>query len=241
MIAATDPRYPNVYRDVVAHSITGEAVGIEHYSRMIPLARSLDERLDLLEDAYHEKLHLLGMREVGRRLNVPENTDIDGPYWRRVRDVFRERADAGDLLACYVMQDIVLETFAVVLYEAVLPGSDPFAAEQIRMIAAEERDHLAHGIHALADAYSRDPSGLQERVNHANERVARVLAEWIGPEACGPHCGVCHAECAKLDLHLLEVDMVTTQARFVGDYGAALRSIGFPAADVTRWLARLPG
>ena len=74
MIAPTDPRYPTVYRDVVAHSITGEAVGIEHYSRMIPLARSVDERLDLLEDAYHEKLHLLGMREVGRRLNVDSAT-----------------------------------------------------------------------------------------------------------------------------------------------------------------------
>ena len=240
MIAPTDPRYPTVYRDVVAHSVTGEAVGIEHYSRMIPLARSLDERLDLLEDAYHEKLHLMAMREVGHRLGVPEKADIDGPYWRKIREAFRSRADAGDLLGCYVMQDIVLETFAVVLYEAVLPGSDPFAAERIRVIAAEERDHLAHGIHALGEAHGTDQAGLEQRVDYATERVARVLAEWIGPEECGPHCGVCNAECAKLDLHLLGVDMPATQGRFVGEYGAALRAIGFPASQVTRWLAQLP-
>lgn len=240
MITATDPRYPMVYRDVVAHSVTGEAVGIEHYSRMIPLARSIDERLDLLEDAYHEKLHLLSMREVGARLAVPVKTNMDGPYWRRVRDAFRERADAGDLLGCYVMQDIILETFAVVLYEAVLPGSDPFAAERVRVIAGEEREHLAHGIRALTEEFARDSDALRERVDFANERVARVLAEWIGPEECGPHCGVCNEACAKLDLHLLGVEMPVVQARFVADYGEALRTIGFRSADVTRWLARLP-
>jgi hypothetical protein len=80
MIDSTDPRYPRVYQDVIAHSVTGEAVGIEHYSRMIPLARSIDERLDLLEDAYHEKLHLLSMREVADRLQVPVKADLDGPY-----------------------------------------------------------------------------------------------------------------------------------------------------------------
>jgi hypothetical protein len=67
-----------------------------------------------------------------------------------------------------------------------------------------------------------------------------VLAEWIGPEECGPHCGVCNADCAKLDLHLLGVEMPAVQARFVADYGDAVRAIGFRPATVARWLARLP-
>jgi fatty aldehyde decarbonylase len=240
MISPEDPRYPLVYRDVIAHSVTGEAIGIEHYSRMIPLGRSIDERLDLLEDAYHEKLHLLGMREIAEKLDVPVKSDIDGFYWRQIREAFRERADAGDLLGCYVMQDIILETFAVILYDAVLPGSDPFAAERVRMIADEERQHLAHGIEALRAICEQDLEGMRERVEFANQRVARVLAEWTGPDECGPHCGVCNTTCAKLDLNLLGVDMRAVQARFVTDYGRALREIGMPPADVTRWLARLP-
>jgi fatty aldehyde decarbonylase len=239
MIETTDPRYGTVYRDVIGHSVTGEAIGIEHYSRMIPLTQSIEERLDLLEDAYREKQHLLGMREVADKLGLTAKTDLDGYYWRRVRAAFRERAEAGDLLGCYVMQDIVLETFAVIMYEAVIPGSTPFAAQMVRGIAGEERTHLAHGIRALKTAYEEDPEGVRERVAFANERVARVLSEWTRPDQCGISCGVCVNTCAKHDLPLIEVDLASVHARFLDDYGRALREIGLPAADVTRWLSQL--
>jgi len=239
MIETTDPRYGGVYRDVIGHSVTGEAIGIEHYSRMIPLTKSIDERLDLLEDAYREKQHLLGMREVAEQLGLTANTDLDGYYWKQVRAAFQERAEAGDILGCYVMQDIVLEAFAVVMYEAVIPGSTPFAAGVLRGIAGEERTHLAHGIRALKSAYAEDPEGMRERVAFANDRVARVLSEWTRPEQCGISCGVCATTCAKHDLPLIEVDLASVQARFIDDYGRALREIGLPAADVFRWLSQL--
>jgi len=239
MIETTDPRYGNAYREVISHSVTGEAVGIEHYSRMIPLASSIEERLDLLEDAYREKTHLLGMRAVAEKMGLAPKTDIEGYYWQKVRTAFRERAEAGDLLCCYLMQDIVLETFAVVMYEAVIPGSTPFAAQVVRGIAGEERTHLAHGIRALSNEYAHDPEGMRERVSFANERVAKVLAEWTRPDQCGVSCGVCTTTCAKHDLPLLEVDVASVQARFLEDYGRALREIGLPAADVTRWLSQL--
>jgi fatty aldehyde decarbonylase len=239
MIETTDPRYGNVYRDVIGHSVTGEAIGIEHYSRMIPLTDSIEERLDLLEDAYREKAHLMGMRQVAENLGLTAKSDLNGYYWRQVRAAFRERSEAGDLLGCYVMQDIVLEAFAVVMYEAVIPGSTPFAAGVVRAIAGEERTHLAHGIRALKAAYAKDPEGVRERVAFANERVARVLSEWTRPEQCGISCGVCATTCAKHDLPLIEVDLASVQARFLEDYGRALREIGLPTADVTRWLSQL--
>ena len=239
MIDTTDLRYGPVYRDVIGHSVTGESIGIEHYSRMIPLTDSIDERLDLLEDAYREKQHLLGMREVAEKLGLTPKTDLDGYYWKQIRAAFRERADAGDLLCCYIMQDIVLEAFAVVMYEAVIPGSTPFAAELVRAIATEEQGHLAHGVEALRGMYAQDPEGVRERVAFANERVARLLSEWTRPEQCGTSCGVCAGTCVKNDLHLIEVDLASVQARFFGYYGRALRDIGLPAADVTRCLSQL--
>jgi fatty aldehyde decarbonylase len=239
MIETTDPRYGTVYRDVIGHSVTGEAIGIEHYSRMIPLTMSIEERLDLLEDAYREKQHLLGMREVADRLGLTAKADLDGYYWRQVRAAFRERADAGDLLACYIMQDIVLELFAVIMYEAVIPGSTPFAAQMVKGIAGEERTHLAHGIKAVKKAYEQDPEAVRERVAYANERVARVLSAWTRPEQCGISCGVCVDKCAKHDLPLIEIDLASVHARFMDDYGRSLREIGFPPADVTRLLAQL--
>src|SRR5439155_619240 len=83
------------YRDVIGHSVTGVAIGIEHYSRMIPRTMSIEERLDLLEDASREKAHLLGMREVPDKLGLTAKTDLDGYYWQQVRAAFRELSDLG--------------------------------------------------------------------------------------------------------------------------------------------------
>lgn len=234
-----DSAWGLVYSDVLGHAVTGEAMGIEHYSLMIPMSNSIDERLDLLDDAYHERMHLIGMRQIAEKLGLDVHTDLNGHYWKQVRAAFRERVEAGDLLGCYVMQDIVFETFAVVLYRAVAPGSPPFAAETLMAIADEEREHLSHGVRMLRELYPQDPEKMRERVEFANERVARVLAEWTKPGGCATSCGVCACSCAKLDLHRLDVDMADVQARFLDDYGQALREIGFPAADVTRWLARV--
>jgi fatty aldehyde decarbonylase len=239
MITTTDTQYNLVYRDVIGHSVTGEAMGIEHYSQMIPLSESIDERLDLLEDAYREKAHLLGMREVAAKLGLQVKTDLNGHYWKQIRAAFRERVEAKDLLGCYMAQDIVFETFAVILYKAVAPGSPSFAADMVSEIADEESTHLAHGVHMLKALYPQDPAGMRERAEFATERVARVLAEWTKPEECVIQCGVCAESCAKLDLHLLEVDMADVQGQFLDRYGASLREIGFPVADVTRWIARV--
>ena len=206
---------------------------------MIPLSSSIEERLDLLEDAYREKQHLLGMREVAQTLGLTPKTDLDGYYWKQIRAAFRERADAGDLLCCYIMQDIVLEAFAVVMYESVIPGSTPSAAELVRAIATEEQGHLAHGVEAVKAVYAQDQEGTGERVAFANDRVARLLSEWTRPEQCGTSCGVCADSCVKNDLHLIELDLASVQARFLDLYGGALREIGLPAADVTRWLSQL--
>jgi 1,2-phenylacetyl-CoA epoxidase catalytic subunit len=157
-----------------------------------------------------------------------------------VRSAFAERAAAADLGTCYVMQDILLETFAVTLYEALIPASYPFAAERLHVIASEEREHLEHGIEALGAALATDAAQANARIDRANETIGRTLVGWISPGMCEPHCGVCHAKCAKLDLHLLDIDMARVEATFVDSYGHALREAGAKPVDVARWLARLP-
>jgi hypothetical protein len=242
MLTPSHPRYAALHRTILSQAVTGEAVGIEHYARMIPLARSLDERLELLEDACHERHHLLAMREVAAELGLDVEIALDDAYWGRVRGAFGERADAGDIDACYVIQDVVLETYAVTLYRAVLQGVAPILAKRIEVVLADEQEHLGHGVRALREAHAANPEGARVRVEFANERVARVLSEWIRPEECEPLCGVCGGtggRCAKPDLELIEVYMPKVQAGFVAHYGRVLREAGFSPATVTRWLARL--
>src|SRR5688572_30420221 len=125
MLSSDHPRYSALHQTIVSHSITGEAIAIEHYARMIPLARSIEERLELVEDAYHERTHLLSMRKVASDVSVEPKIVMDDAYWGPVRSAFNECADAKDIEGCYIIQDIVLESYAVVLYDALVPGLEP--------------------------------------------------------------------------------------------------------------------
>jgi hypothetical protein len=129
-----------------------------------------------------------------------------------------------------------------VLYEAIAPGVEPFIADRLATIANDERRHLGRGVDALCSTYEAQPERATAAVEFANERVARVLCEWVQPTDCAPICGVCGVvggKCAKEDLALIDVQMPNVQADFTSLYGRALRDAGFPAATVTRWIARL--
>ncbi len=237
------PKFREVYGAILSHIVTGEMVGMEHYARMIPLAESPRERLEILGDAWHEGRHLSSVLEAAKRVGVDVTWALDDAYWGRVRAFFEERAAVGDLTGCLVIQDLVLESFAVALYGAVLPGLEPEVAECVAAILTDEREHLAHGTAALGRLVERDPCGTAARVERANEGVARLLVGWLRPPDCAPVCGVCGAlrrTCLKPDLELLGVDVVEARAGFLSRYGRALREAGFSPARVTRWLARLP-
>jgi fatty aldehyde decarbonylase len=242
VLAPNHPSYARVHRIILSQAVTGESVGIEHYARMISLTADLDERLGLLEDAWRERGHLESMRQVAKQLGLEVEEARDDPYWSRVKVAFAECASGGDLLGCYVIQDLVLECFAVVLYDALVPCVEPFIAERLSRVANDERSHLAHGVKMVREAHDRNPQTTFKRIEFANERVARVLAEWIKPQNCTPICGVCGkvgGGCAKPDLELLELNMSRMQSMFVSRYGEALREVGVPTGQVTRWLARL--
>ena len=236
------PRFSEVYRTLISHVISGEAVGLEHYAQMIPIARTLDERLHLLDDAWSERRHLMGMVKAANDLGITPRSSVDDEYWGKVRSAFRARAISGDLAGCYAIQDIVLECLAVTFYEALSPGLDASIAALLRSIVEDEREHLTHGKATMAAFFAEDPAGLERSVEYANENVGRVLAEWMRPRDCSPVCGVCtitRGSCFKEDLNLVDVDIAATRGQFTALYGKVLRDIGFAPAKVTRWVARL--
>lgn len=231
-----------INRIIVSQAYTGEAVGIEHYARMVAIATRLDEQLGLLEDAWRERHHLMAMKVLADRMGCTPEDGRGDSYWSRVRVAFDECADRDDLLGCYVIQDIILECFALTLYERLAPHVDGAIRDSFIAIAKDERGHLQKGMERVRSAYEADPEGTFQRIEFGNDRVARVLAAWIRPEDCAPVCGVCGkvgGRCAKPELEALKVDMIRIRASFIGTYGSVLREVGLPPATVTRWLARL--
>lgn len=242
MLSPDDPRYARIHRIIVSQAVTGESVGIEHYAKMIALCPGLPERLALLEDAWRERHHLVAVQDAAREMGLTIEDGRDDPYWSRIRAAFDECAARGDLIACHMVQDVVLECFAVTLYRCLVGRVDPALAGRFERIAADEEQHLRHGLDEARRAFDSDPEGTFARMEFANERVARVLAEWIRPEDCQPVCGVCGkvgGGCAKPDLEALQLDLIRMRADFVSRYGAVLREAGVAPATVTRWVARL--
>ena len=239
-----DPQYQRFYRTITSQAVVGETVGIEHYARMIPLARGQAERLSLLDDAWREGVHLRAMQSIAAKIGVDvAQVEVDAdPYWRDVSAAFVERAKQDDLLGMYVIQDVVLEAYALVLYDALAAALEEPHSTTVQRIADDEREHLANGVRELRRAFASDPEGTIERVDFANERVAKVLAGWVQVEDCKPVCAVCGVvggECAKDDLRAAGVDVEMLQPAFADAYGDALRAAELPMENVTRWLARL--
>ena len=75
-------------------------------------------------------------------MDVPGN--VNARYWKRIREAFLRLIAERDFMACLIVQEIMLESFAVASYARVgkvAPGSlgKTFAA-----IAAEEEEHMEH-------------------------------------------------------------------------------------------------
>ncbi len=244
MNSVSAAEHPRVHRIVLSLAITGEAVGIEHYARMIPLARGTDQQLALLEDAWRERGHLELLRQIALDLGYGTEDGRDDPYWSRITAAFAAEAAAGDLLGCHVVQDLVLESFALTLYGAAAPHLDDAVGRAFRAIAEDEKRHLQNGIALLRQAWAADAEGTFRRIERAHQSVTTVLAAWIRPQDCAPVCGVCAkvgGGCAKPDLERVQLDVVRMRAGFISCYGGALREVGVAPGIVTRWLARLLG
>jgi fatty aldehyde decarbonylase len=243
LLTREHPDFKAVYGGIVSHIVTGESVGMEHYARLVSATRDLGERLEFLEEAWTEGRHLSSMLGLAERLSLAITWSGDDHYWGRVREFFGERLAASDLASCRLVQDVILESFAVALYDSILPRLEPTVAEAVRVMLADEREHLEHGVAAMRERVLEDPEGTASRVERANDAVARLLAGWIVEDDCAPECGVCRAlvrRCLKRDLQGMGVELARARAQFLSLYGGALREAGFAPAPVTRWLARLP-
>src|SRR5258705_312785 len=77
---------------------------------------------------------------------------VDAPYWRRLRQAFLRYVDAGDRIACLIIQEVMLESFAVSMYHAVADEAHEEMAKVFRAIGDEEEGHVDHAIGELQDA-----------------------------------------------------------------------------------------
>jgi fatty aldehyde decarbonylase len=229
-----------VYADILSQAITGEVVGALNFATLAGLHDDIDEALAAVQHADSERAHALAFRAAARSLQIPVIENLDAPYWKRIRSSFLQWAAARDRVACIVIQEIMLESFAVAIYAQVGAAAPGRLGGTFSRIAEEEEEHLGHSIEFLIAEREKEPEDFDRKLEQIHGDIMTVLAEMVSKEDRQGHCGLCHGSCVKPSLTEVDLDLCEMRGRAINRYLSSLDEIGVRGERSLQWLLRLP-
>jgi fatty aldehyde decarbonylase len=229
-----------VWIDVLAQAVTGERIGAMNYETLAAMCGDVAEREEALEHAAREEAHARMFRVAGRELGADITANVDAPYWARIRAAFVDRAEAGDRIACFVVQEVMLESFAVASYGRIARVAPGLIGRTFAAIAEEEREHVAHAVALLRDEREKDAARFDATVRAMHDEVMTTLAEMVAREDPRGHCGLCRTACVKRSLVAAGLTTAELRGASLRQYMETLDAIGVPGDAVLGWVTRLP-
>jgi fatty aldehyde decarbonylase len=245
MSAVSEPRSivkgeSAVFADILSQAITGELIGMANYAAMVRLHRDAEGQRDALTHAASELRHSDSFRRAAFDLGVTPIVNPEAPYWHRLRMTFLRYADAGDRVACLVIQEVMLESFAVSMYRAVADVAPDGLAKVFRAIGTEEELHVDHAVAELQTVLAADRDGFEGKLEVLHVDVMTILAEMLTQKDTIGHCGLCRGDCVKGSLGRIGLDRASLRGRAVNQYLRTLDRIGVRGERSLAWVARLP-
>ena len=237
---AVTEEYLSVFADILSQSVTGELIGMLNFASLSGVIDDPEEMMEAVEHADSERSHAEAFTDAAKKLGVEIIVDVKAPYWQRIRQAFLKWAERGDMIACFVIQEVMLESFAVSMYDAVAEVAHGDLGELYSNIADEERDHLEHAIDILQAELRRDPVAFTAKVHEIHEDVMTVLGEMTAKEDLAGECGLCHGNCVKENMHHVELNVSDMRGRALNFYLSSLDRIGLPGEETLAWVASLP-
>jgi fatty aldehyde decarbonylase len=230
----------SIWQDILAQAVTGELMAAMNYRALSTICDDPEEVADALEHAQGEQGHAEAFAAEGRKIGVDVPNNVNARYWRRIREAYLRSIAERDFMACLVIQEIMLESFAVASYNRVgkvAPGSlgRTFAA-----IAAEEEEHIDHALDILRTERARDPRQFDSKVHRLHLDVMTTLTEMVAKECRHGQCDLCHGSCVKPSLS--EVGLTTAELRGASlqQYLMTLDALGMPGEVTLQWVTQLP-
>jgi len=229
-----------IWQDVLAQAVTGELVAAMNYSALAEVCEDPEEVSEALEHAEVERGHAAAFAAEGRAIGVEVADNTDAIHWKRLRESFMRCIAERDFIGCLIVQEIMLESFAVASYARVgkvAPGSmgGTFAA-----IAAEEGEHVDHAMDILRAERARDRQRFDEKMHRLHLDVMTTLARMLAKECRDGHCEVCHADCVKPALFDISLSAAELRGASLQQYLKTLDRLGLPGEVTLQWVAQLP-
>ena len=237
--ASLSPSAP-IWQDVLAQAITGELLAAMNYTSLSEICDDPEEVADALEHAQIERGHAARFAAEGRKIGVEASNNVDARHWKALREAFLRCIAERDFIGCLIVQEIMLESFAVASYARVgkvAPGS---LGQTFARIAAEEEEHLAHAVAILKTERARDAQHFDDKFYRLHLDVMTTLAQMLAKDCKDGHCEVCHASCVKPSLFEVSLSAVQLRGASLQQYLKTLDMLGIPGQVTLTWVTQLP-
>jgi fatty aldehyde decarbonylase len=235
-IAADAP----IWQDILAQAMTGELLAAMNYASLAEICDDPAEVADALEHAAGERGHAAAFAAEGRKIGVDIGNNVGAKHWKKLREAFVRRVAERDFIGCLIVQEIMLESFAVASYARVgrvAPGS---LGQTFARIAAEEEEHVEHAMSILRAERALDAKKFDEKAYGLHLEVMTTLAQMLAKECKDGHCEVCHESCVKPALFDVRLSAAELRGASLQQYLKTLDMLGIPGEVTLRWVTQLP-
>ena len=229
-----------IWQDILAQAVTGEQLAAMNYTSLSEICDDPAEVADALEHAEGERGHAASFAAEGRKIGVDVENNVDAMHWRRLREAFLGCIAERDFIGCLIVQEIMLESFAVASYARVAKVAPGSLGETFARIAEEEEQHVDHAMAILRAERALDPERFDDKVYRLHLDVMTTLAKMLAKECKDGHCEVCHSSCVKPSLVDVSLSAAELRGASLEQYLKALDMLGLPGEVTLTWVTQLP-
>jgi len=230
----------SIWQDVLAHAVTGELLAAMNYTSLSDICEDPAEIADALEHAQNERGHAAAFAAEGRKIGVEVANNVEAKHWKRLRASFLRCVEERDFTGCLIIQEIMLESFALASYSRVGKVGPGTLGQTFARIAAEEEEHIGHAVAILSKERARDAQRFDEKVYRLHLDVMGTLAQMLAKDCREGHCEVCHASCVKPALFEVSLSAVQLRGASLQQYLKTLDMLGIPGQVTLTWVTQLP-
>jgi fatty aldehyde decarbonylase len=229
-----------IWQDILAQAITGELLAAMNYTSLSEICDDPEEIADALEHAEGERGHAAAFAAAGRKIGVAVSNNVDAKHWKRLREAFMRCITERDFIGCLIVQEIMLESFAVASYSRVGKAAPGSLGRTFAAIAAEEEGHVEHAMAILRKERAADPQRFDDKVYRLHLDVMTTLAQMLAKECKDGHCEVCRENCVKPSLSEVSLSAAELRGASLQQYLKTLDLLGIPGEVTLTWVTQLP-
>jgi fatty aldehyde decarbonylase len=195
--------YRKLLSFVITNAWMGENMAVENYSEMVPLFSTVDEKIEAVHQAKDEGKHVLVLEKLAKKAGCAIDDNLIEEEWKTIRATFREAARKGDLAACLIIQDLMVEALAVGMYRTFAGDSnqDRESAKVAGQLLDDELRHLDIGVRRINALMEKDSDAVHDSLVWAHSRVMPCLFAMVH-NACDFLCAkniYCKSELAYVE------------------------------------------